>query len=271
MELQSVDIVTCTGSIADLGAQVLSWQPRGEAEVLYTGSIGEARPGAPVRGGVPICFPWFGPGRDPGAPHSHGFARSSSWTLIANEIADEAQQVTYRLSHPSASDDYWPHEYWALLTASFGKELTVSLAVTNLDDRTISYEAALHTYLAVDDIAAVRLDGLDGVSYVDKTDGGAVKTQVSDLTFAGEVDRVYATAGPVTVLDGVSGRATVVSTSGASHIVVWNPGRVRAADLVDLVPDGWKRFVCVEAGRVLDGAVVLEPGQTHTLSTTIRV
>lgn len=271
MHTVTVDIPTCTGSVLDHGAHVLTWQPRGADPVLFTSAKAIFAQDAAIRGGVPVCFPWFGPGREPGAPYGHGFARTSTWTLIANEVTDDGQQVTYRLSHPSASDDYWPYEYWALLTASFGKELTISLAVTNLDDRTISYEAALHTYVAVTDIAAVRIEGLDGVSYVDKTDGGAVKQQAGELTFSGEVDNVYATPGPVSVLDSASGRSISVATDGASHIVVWNPGQERAAGLPDLGPGDWERFVCVEAGRVLDGAVTLAPGETHTLSTTISL
>lgn len=267
----TIDLPTCTGSVLDHGAHVLTWQPRGADPVLFTSSKAIFAEGVAIRGGVPVCFPWFGPGREPGAPFGHGFARTSAWTLIGNEVTDETQQVTYRLSHPSASDDYWPHEYWALLTASFGRELTISLTVTNLDDHPISYEAALHTYLAVDSVREARIEGLAGVSYVDKTADGQLAEQRGALTFTGETDRVYATPGPVTVVDEAGAREISVATSGATHLIVWNPGAEQAAGLADLGAGEWERFVCVEAGRVLDGAVVLAPGETHTLATTISL
>lgn len=224
-----------------------------------------------LRGGIPICFPWFGPGREPGSPYGHGFARTAAWNLVGNDITEEAQTVSYRLSHDDASDGYWPHQFWAVLTASFGVELTVSLSVTNLDTQAFSYEAALHTYLSVGSIRDVRIEGLDGAELIDKTAGGTVRTQVGPLTFTAETDNVYASRGPVTVVDSAGGRDIVVATSGASHLIVWNPWEEKAAGLPDLGAGEWERFVCVEAGRVFDGAVHLEPGESHTLSTTISL
>src|SRR5690606_20144005 len=157
------------------------------------------------------------------------------------------------------------------LTATFGTELTIALSVTNLDTEAFSFEAALHTYLTVSDVRQVRIEGLDGVGYVDKTADGAVRRQSGSLVFTGETDSVYATPGPVTVVDPAAARETVVSTSGATHLIIWNPWEEKAAQFADLGPGEWERFVCVEAGRVLDGAVVLGPGETHTLSTTISV
>lgn len=106
---------------------------------------------------------------------------------------------------------------------------------------------------------------------IDKTAGGTVRTQVGPLTFTAETDNVYASRGPVTVVDSAGGRDIVVATSGASHLIVWNPWEEKAAGLPDLGAGEWERFVCVEAGRVFDGAVHLEPGESHTLSTTISL
>ncbi|KAB7745117.1 D-hexose-6-phosphate mutarotase [Nostocoides sp. F2B08] len=271
MRAQTIDIPTCTGSVLDHGAHVMEWQPRDERPVVFTSDAAVYAQDTAIRGGVPVCFPWFGPGREPGSPYGHGFARTTTWHQVGNDVTDDAQTVTYRLSQDDATDDYWPHAYWALLTARFSTNLTVSLAVTNLDSVAFSYEAALHTYLCVDDIRRVRIEGLDGASYVDKTADMQVREQSGDLTFWQETDSVYASPGPVRVLDPVAGREITVSTEGASHIVVWNPWEEKAAGLPDLGPGEWERFVCVEAGRVFDGAVVLDPGESHTLSTTIAV
>lgn len=266
-----IDVPTCTGSVIDHGANVMDWQPRGHGPVLFASSKAVYAEDTALRGGIPICFPWFGPGREPGSPYGHGFARTAAWNLVGNDITEEAQTVSYRLSHDDASDGYWPHQFWAVLTASFGVELTVSLSVTNLDTQAFSYEAALHTYLSVGSIRDVRIEGLDGAELIDKTAGGTVRTQVGPLTFTAETDNVYASRGPVTVVDSAGGRDIVVATSGASHLIVWNPWEEKAAGLPDLGAGEWERFVCVEAGRVFDGAVHLEPGESHTLSTTISL
>lgn len=271
MRTQSIDIPACTGSVIDHGAHVMEWQPHGEKPVVFTSEAAVYAEDTAIRGGVPVCFPWFGPGREPGAPFGHGFARTTTWTQVGNDVADDVHTVTYRLSHTDATDDYWPHAYWALLSAGFGRELTVSLSVTNLDTAPFTYEAALHTYLAVEDIAQVRVEGLDGVDFVDKTDGMRRSRQEGPVTFAGLVDRVYASPGPVRVVDSAGERRLSVATSGARQLVVWNPGADKAAEIPDLAPGEWRRFVCVEAGCVLDGAVELAPGDTHVLTTTIGV
>ena len=193
MRTQTVDIATCTGSVIDHGAHVMEWQPRGEGPVVFTSEAAIYAQDTAIRGGVPVCFPWFGPGREPGSPYGHGFARTTTWHQVANEVSDDAQTVTYRLSQDDATDDYWPHAYWALLTARFGTDLTVSLAVTNLDSVGFSYEAALHTYLCVDDIRQVRIEGLDGASYIDKTADMAVREQSGALTFSQETGSIFGT------------------------------------------------------------------------------
>ncbi|MDO5503489.1 MAG: D-hexose-6-phosphate mutarotase [Actinomycetia bacterium] len=271
MQTQDITHETTTGCIIDHGAHVMGWEPRGRYPVLFTSAAAVYAKDTAIRGGVPICFPWFGPGRAPDAPYGHGFARTATWRHLRDEEDSEAFTTVYALTNEEATDEYWPHAFEAVLTARFGSELTISLAVTNHDSQAFSYEAALHTYLAVDSIHDVRIEGLDGARYVDKTDEGAVKEQAGPLTFDGEVDNVYETARPVEVIDVAAGRSTHVNTSGATHIIVWNPGRELAATIGDLGPGDWERFVCVEAGRVFDGAVSLEPGQSHTLSTTISI
>lgn len=266
-----IDLPSCTGAVTDTGATVTGWQPRGYAPVIFTSSAAVLAPGTAVRGGIPVCFPWFGPGLRPDAPYNHGFARTATWRLVANEIAGDEQTLSYRLSRGEATDPHWPHDYWAVLTVRFGAELTVALSVTNLDTVPFSFEAALHTYLAVESVHDIRIDGLDGVAFADKTAGGEQRQQTGPLTFAGETDNVYAAPGPVTVVDSAGGREIDVTNEGATHVIVWNPWQDKAAQIADLGAGEWERFVCVEAGRVLDGAVELAPGATHTLSTTITV
>jgi glucose-6-phosphate 1-epimerase len=268
---ENIDTASCTGSVIDHGAHVMAWEPRDGWPVIFTSAAAVHAQDTAIRGGVPVCFPWFGPGREPGAPYDHGFARTTTWRKVGDEAADDVRTLTYRLSHDDATDDYWPHRYWALLSARFGSDLTVTLSVTNLDTGPFTYEAALHTYLSVADIHEVRVEGLDGVPYVDKAAAGRVRRQEGPVTFSGLTDRVYASPGPVRVLDSAAGREVSVTTSGASQLVLWNPGEEKASRIPDLRAGEWPTFVCVEAGCVLDRAVELAPGETHTLSTTISV
>ena len=114
VETTTIDIPSCTGSIIDHGANVMEWQPTGADPVLFTSAAAVFAEDTALRGGIPICFPWFGPGREPGSPYGHGFARTAAWTLVGNETMGDEQTVTYRLSRADATDDYWPYDYWAI-------------------------------------------------------------------------------------------------------------------------------------------------------------
>lgn len=260
---------SCTADVSDLGAQVLSFTPAGAADLLWL-SAGADLARAPIRGGVPVCFPWFGPGREPGISPSHGFARTSTWTPVGVTRSESVVATTYTLDSAQASSPHWPHGYRATLGISVGEVLDISLTVQNTGETEFSYEEALHAYLSVGDVRQCRLLGLDGATYVDKARGGERGTQTGDLVLAGEVDRVYASTRAVKVVDPVLRRVITVRTFSSASTVVWNPGAELAARMPD-VGDQWPQFVCVEGGNVLTNAVVLAPGGAHTLRYRVRV
>lgn len=251
------------------GAHVLSWQPAGGRPGLWLSSATRWEPGVPVRGGVPVCFPWFGPhGHDRSAP-AHGFARRVPWSLVGSEVDGDVVRVVLGLEDDEATRaSAWPHRFSARLAVAVGRELGLALTVTNTDDEAWTYEAALHTYLRVPGLDGTRVLGLEDAPWDDRVDGGRHAPAGTPVTFPGQVDRTYAHGGR-TVLDTADG-TTEVLPAGASATVVWNPGAEVAAGMADVGPGEHRGFVCVETAAVAPDAVRLEPGEQHTLTVTYR-
>lgn len=273
---EPVHLLTSTGSGAVFahGAHVVSWMPAGDGEVgevLFLSRKAEFDTESAIRGGIPICFPWFGPGRTPGMSPAHGFARTATWHLASVDDGAERATATFRLTEADATSEWFPHSFTAELRVSFGTELEVALTVANTGTAPFSYEDALHAYFAVGDVERIHIEGLDGAEFIDKTLGPAAppRTQIGDVTITGETDRVYDATGQVRIVDPVLKRTLVIDKEGSSSTVVWNPWVEKARALPDLADDEWREFVCVEAGNIGSYAVALEPGAHHT--TVMRV
>ena len=266
----AVDTMTCTGEIHDQGAQVTRWAPADADPVLYVSTAVRLARGASIRGGVPVCWPWFGPGRAAGMQPAHGFVRAAPWELVERVDTDDATTFTHRVTSGTATSPHWPHPYALELRSSFGRTLEISLTTTNTGGEPVDLEEALHAYLAVGDIRDVSVEGLDGKSFFDKV-SGTERQQRGPVTFTGETDAVFRTSDPVTVVDTRLGRRLVVTTSGASNVVVWNPWEAKAAEVADIGPGDWQRFVCVEGANVFENAVALAPGQARTLTYSLEV
>ena len=262
------------GEIYLHGATVTDWTPAGGSPVLWLGSASRFADDTAIRGGVPICFPWFGArAGHPGAP-SHGFARLSEWSLVAAE--DDGQDVTLRLR--LTDDDQtrvsaWPHRFEAVYTVVFGSRLSLALQVTNLSDETVNFEEALHTYLEVRDIRAVEVSGLEGAAFHDRLAGpGPVRGEPGPVRFRSETDRTYLdTRARTAVHDAQAGRSVVISKDGSAATVVWNPWIDKALALSDFGDDDWKTMVCVEVCNVGDAAIQLAPGGSHTMAATFEL
>jgi glucose-6-phosphate 1-epimerase len=265
-----VDVSTCTGEIHDQGAQVTRWAPADAEPVLYVSTAVRLERGVAIRGGVPVCWPWFGQGRSPGMEPAHGFVRTAPWQLVGRDDSDDAVTFTHRITSDTATSPHWPHAYAVQLRSRFGRTLEIQLTSTNAGEVPVDLEEALHAYLVVGDIGEVSIEGLDGKSFVDKV-AGTEREQHGELTFAGETDAVFRTSDPVTVVDRALGRRLVVTTDGAGNVVVWNPWEDKAAAVADIGPGDWRRFVCVEGANVYENAVALEPGESRTMTYSIAV
>lgn len=246
----------------------------GEDSVIWMSSESEFAPGVPLRGGVPICFPWFGPNQeDPSAP-SHGFARVADWELLWARVEDDDVLVTFRLKDTlDTRSSPWAHQFEAIYTVTVGRRLGLSLTVSNRDRKPFTYEEALHTYLAVSDIHRVSISGLENAPYIDKVAGSVqVDATGTPISFSGETDRVYLGEAPlVTVSDAAAGRELRVAADGSGSTVVWNPWNEKAAAMTDFADDAWPSMVCVETSNVKSAAVTIEPGETHTTTVHYEV
>lgn len=260
---------TATGSVYDHGAHVVAWTPAGGAPVLWLSERTELRSDAPIRGGVPICWPWFSLGPSGDQLPMHGVARTSAWAFLGADKAEDAVTCRYRLD----ARDVAPSGVEVTFSARFGASLRLELQVANHSGVPFGYEEALHTYLAVGDVRQVVIEGLDGCKYLDKVaDGGpAMRQQDGDIRIIGETDRVYASDAAVTVIDPAGGRRLRIHRSSSANVVVWNPWERKARELSDMPDDGWPSMLCVEGANIGDAAVHLEPGKAHTLGYEIDV
>jgi glucose-6-phosphate 1-epimerase len=254
------------------GAHLTHYQPRGDRPVLFTSAQSRFQRGQPIRGGVPIVFPWFGPHAvDPSAP-MHGVARLTEWGLhAAAREPDGSVVLTFILDSAQVTHPAWPHVYAARYAVRIGPTLELTLEVFNPSEHTVTYEEALHTYLAVEDVRMVEVRGLAGATFVDKTDGMKRKTQESEaLRIAGETDRVYLGTRATCVLeDPTGGRRLHLEKWGSDATVVWNPWAAKARAMPDFGDEEWPRMLCIETASVGECAIQLPPGARHVLGARI--
>lgn len=276
-ELDGVRVETddCVGELVLQGAHVTRWRPDGADPVLFVSEQSSFAPGKPVRGGIPLCGPWFGPGRGGNRTPMHGFYRLAPWRLVAAEEVPTGVRLTLELGGADLSGDDmaagWPADAGLRFEVTFGRTLTLALTTrTGIDG--VDLEEALHTYFVVGDVRRASVEGLDGAAYTDKLDGGVTRTQAGPVTFTGETDRVYATAAATTIVDPALKRRIHIDPVHAASTVVWNPWAGKAAAMADFADDEWTGMLCVETANALDaGAVVIPPDSEHTISATISV
>ena len=262
-------------AVYDHGAHVWAWQPEGQRPVLWLSSATALADGKAIRGGIPICFPWFGPGFSGDKTPPHGFVRTTAWVRDSVEQSDHGLEVSYLIDQSVTGDQpLFPGAYSARLTARFTAEhLTVSLRVDNHGDDAFTIEEALHTYLAVSDVTTVTIDGLHDAPYLDKVAGDQAfdNVQHGQLQITGPTDRVFMHEGEVTVDDPGWDRRIVLHGSGSANVVVWNPWSTGAENIADIGPGEWQGFVCVEAANAYADAITLLPGEHWTISQRIEV
>jgi glucose-6-phosphate 1-epimerase len=255
-----------SGEVYLHGAHVTSWQPSGAEEVIFVSAKSWWQPGRPIRGGIPICFPWFANrADDPSAP-AHGFLRTTAWQLESIKQMGDAVRVSLSAQSDDATKQWWLADFQAYYHVTFGSELIVELAVINCGTTSLRFEEALHTYFKVGQIQQVQIDGLDAVSYLDKTDSKRKKTQDGPIVIVFETDRVYLnTAGPVEFEDRALRRRVNIAKDNSLTTVVWNPWIDKAKAMPDFGDDEWPEMLCVETCNVADFAIELEAGEQHTM------
>lgn len=260
-------------SVSLQGGHVVSYAPHGQAPVLFTSAQSAFAPGKTIRGGIPICWPWFGPHpTDPTLPQ-HGFVRSAEWSLRSTARVDpDATQVRLRLTDTPESREIWPHAFELIIAVTIGTELRVELIVRNPAPEAMRCTEALHTYLQVGDITATRVLGLDGITYLDKVDGMRPKQQEGPIMIEGETDRIYVDVPRSCVVDDPAlGRHIHIAKTDSKSTVIWNPWREKARALKDFGDDEYLHMLCVEVANAGNNHATVAPGGEHRLGTTIRV
>lgn len=253
------------------GAQITSWQPWGAREVLFLSEKSHWQDGKAIRGGIPVCFSWFrAKADDPRAP-SHGFVRTREWQIESvSAAADDAVCARFSTRSDDESRKWWPFEFRLEYAITVGKSLRLELAMTNAGDKELRFEEALHTYFKVGDVHRVKVVGLDGVSFLDNRDNNREKEQQRELVISRQTDNAYRNAtGAVEIIDPALGRHMRTSKQNSNSTIVWNPWSDGAAGLTDFGAAEWQTMLCVEGGNILDSAVRLQPGTSHTMTSVI--
>jgi glucose-6-phosphate 1-epimerase len=273
--LSLVELNSAYGSaaVALQGGHLLNWVPRGEQPVIWLSKDAKFAPGKSIRGGVPVCWPWFGPHpRETDFP-AHGFARTVPWQVIGVEAGgDGATRLVLSLEQNETTRRYWPFPAEVTMHISLGAALEVELITRNTGEAPITVSEALHTYFEVDDVREISIRGLEGCEFIDKVDGGKSKRHQGPITFSGELDRVYLNTTRDCLIDDASlNRRIHIAKRGSRSTVVWNPWHAKAAKMGDLGEDGYLKMVCVESANAADNAVSIAAGGEHRLAAIYRV
>ncbi len=257
-----------SATIALHGAQVIDWIPRDQEPVIFTSREAIFTEGKAIRGGIPVCWPWFGAHpSDPTMP-GHGFARNRFWQCIQSQSTEEFTEITLQLD--TRAIDIWQHDTDLTLTIKVGKSLSLELKTTNNGTTPVTIGGALHSYFYISDIHEITLTGLEDATYLDTLDG-AEKCQNGPINFNAEVDSIYLLNDqPVDIQDPGFKRTIRVEKLGSQSTVVWNPWTEKSQALADLADDEFHDFVCVEPSNALEDVHTLAPGAQHCLSTTVH-
>jgi len=255
------------------GAHVMSFQPLGALPVLWMSKQSYFQPEKPIRGGIPICWPWFGAHPADSAKPAHGFARNQVWTVTNTlHLSNGATFLQLGLQDSDATRALWPFSFALELRVTVGVSLTVEFVVSNPGTETMTFTGALHSYFTVSDVARIAIHGLEQCAYIDKLDEMRSKIQAEPIMFQGEVDRMYVeTTTDCVIVDPGLQRRIRIAKSGSRSNVIWNPWMNKSKQMADFGDDEYHGMVCVETANVATDAISLLPGAQHALSAHIHV
>lgn len=261
-------------TISHYGAQLLRFTPYTGVPAIDFSPLSDPATAQNVRGGIPICLPWFGRAHAsslelPDNAPAHGFARNISWDLV--EVDD--YYACFRMTHqgdPNAPEGspakFFPHSFEAEMKYVLSTDLVATLTVTNTDNHDWAFEAALHTYLCIGDLKDIQVFGLENAEFFDALKGSHRRQTCEELTFVGPVDRVYRSDNNLIINDPRYHRRLLIETENMRSVIVWTPWKDGVESIADIPDDLWDSFVCIEVGNVWDDAVSLAPGQSLSMS-----
>lgn len=267
--------------VAEQGAQILSYRQGDAPPVIWLSEEAAFQQGQSVRGGVPVCWPWFGNlARNPDdvqamyqseaeAPF-HGLIRSLDWQLEQQRCEGDIGILEFSCPQALGALPGWPHRVELTLQIRLDERLHISLTSRNLGDQPVALTQALHTYFAIGDIHQVSVEGLDGKRYIETLENWQQRQQQGDPRIEGETDRIYLDLPPeLHLLDPAWNRRITLQTSGSRSAILWNPWIAKAQRLSQFADDAWQRMLCIETANAMDDRIVLAAGANHTLGFSV--
>ncbi len=264
-------------TISLYGGQVLGFHPHHATDdLMFLSERAFYEQGKAIKGGAPICWPWFGADTSGMNRGAHGFARNQLWRVVSTrELADDgATEVVLALNPSPKSLELWAHTFELTSTITVGKTLKIALVTRNTSDTPMYLTQAIHTYFKVGDIGQTQVLGLENTQYIDNAVGGnrEIKPQMGAIDFTQEVDRIYThTPLAMRIVDAVLQRSIRIQTTGSHSTVVWNPWEALAKKAPDLNDEDYQKFVCVETTNAADDCVQIAPNASHTLSAEYSI
>ena len=254
----------CTASLALQGAHLMSWQPDGEEPVLWMSPVASLKTGKSIRGGIPICWPWFGAHATNSAFPAHGFARTVMWWMKDASMADDG---TTEITLSMDTVNEWPVQLQAEIKLAIGRTLELELMTKNRGEEAVVLGEALHTYFSVSDVRDVSVHGLDGCGYLDTVGEKQQRTQHGEVVIDREVDRIYQDYGQeLRIVDPGMRRALCIEKENSRSTIVWNPWIDKCKRMGDFGSDeGYLDMLCVETANADRDVVVLQAEDSHRL------
>lgn len=254
------------------GAQVLSFKPKSERDLLFLSPDTFYQNGKAIRGGIPICWPWFGAHPDNKNLPSHGFARLSNWEVIQTSSNNGEIQIQLQLKNSGLTEALWPYKFETLISLTVGKSLKLNLKTINKGDKAFRITSALHSYLNISDSEKIKIKGLENTEYRDDVLHISSLQKESLLSIKGEVDRQYFNTSKTCIInDPTFQRQIQIDKIESQTTVVWNPGNALAAKMTDLGDKEYKNMLCIEAANNMNDTITINPGESHSLQTQISL
>ena len=268
--IANIDNDFASAKISISGGHLLTWQPKDQAQpVIWLSEQAKVIQGKSIRGGIPICWPWFGAHSDNSSFPGHGYARTANWLVTETAaLASGETSIELTLEENEKYESFWPYATPLTLRITIGQHLKIALTTQNDSADSITITEALHSYFHISDISKVNVTGLENCQYLDKVENFSTNTQKDAIHFNSETDRVYInTQAECVINDPELQRRIYIAKSASASTIVWTPWENKANAMGDLGDNaGWRRMLCVESANALDNAVTIKSGESHSLS-----
>ena len=275
---ENMAFITVSNKYADAdiclyGAHITNFKPHKTMPVLWMSPDSKYQEGSPIRGGIPVCFPWFGPHKTDSLMPQHGFGRLMYWNVLETSSMPTGEtMVKLQLCSSAVTKTYWNHDFCAEMTVIVGKTLTATLKITNSSSIPFEYSCALHSYYDVSSIEEIAIEGLLNTKYYNQLEPGDFiqETPLLEIKKA-ETRHYYNTETDCIIIDTIFNRRIRVAKSGSKITTVWNPGEETCSKIDDIPDDAFHNFVCIEAVNAFNDVIKLAPGETHETSAIIGI